>query len=235
MSAADYYSPSFQFKRALNRDWRLHNIELLCGIVYPVVGFFVFHRVGQSQVYSVITPFVLTAGFMAYLTQRLCASEVRRESVFYYFNLPYGSSHVSGCPRDFPGAGLSLWLIGWVFLGGLLKLGGAGITACYRFHPDIAVLPFLIAALDDSPHLPHTQLVILGRVPALVRVDSRLGRVEVFAVFRMPANSSNNYWPARPMSLLAEWVVAAIMVGAAVWLVYNARIQWRKRQIGGIR
>ncbi len=59
MSTPDFYSSSRQFTRALNRDWRLHSIELLCGVLYPVVGFYVGHRVGLSQVHSVVVPFLI--------------------------------------------------------------------------------------------------------------------------------------------------------------------------------
>lgn len=234
MNAVDYYSPSCQFKRALNRDWRLYGIDLLCGTLYPLIGFYLFHRVGQSQVYSVITPFVATAGFVVYLTRRICLPEVKRESTFYYFNLPM--DRVTALDAHVTVLGLvCLWLVGWVFFGGLLKLGGAGITACYRFHPEIVVLPFLVAALAVR-HI----YVIHGRrswVWSLLWYGSLAAWVvwKYFAIAGMPANSGNNYWPDRPMSLSAEWALAGIMAVAAACLVHNTRIQWRKRQIGGIR
>ena len=146
MSVIGFYSPHRQFRRALNRDWRLHSIELLCGILYPVVGFYVGHRVGLSQVYPVIVPFLVLAGFLAYLTRRLCLPEVKRSSASYYLNLPQGRLMAMDAHVAFLCIAI-LWLTGCVFAGSLLKLGGAGMTACYRFYPEFAVLPWFATAL----------------------------------------------------------------------------------------
>jgi len=234
MNASDFYSLSHQFRRALNRDWRLHRIELLCGILYPVVGFYVGHRVGLSQVHSVVVPFLVLAGFMVHMTRRACLPEVRRSSAACYLNLPLDRLMALNAHVVFLGM-MTLWLLAWVLVGSLLKLGGAGMTACYRWHPDIAMAPFLTTVLT----IRH---VYLRRGLAFWR-DSVLWYVllitwlvwRFYGGLAQPSNAANNYWPDRNLSLATEWAIAAIMAAAVVWLVYFTRIQWRHRQIGGIR
>ncbi len=126
-----------------------------------------------------------------------------------------------------------LWLTGCVFVGSLLKLGGAGMTACYRFHPDFVVLPWLVAALA----IRHIYLMhnLAFWAKSLAWYVSLMG-LFVWRFFKtfMPVHLGNNYWPDRG-SLHMEWVVAAMLASVAVWLVYTTRIQWRQREIGGIR
>jgi len=233
MSVTDFYSPFCQFKRALNRDWRLHSAELLCGILYPMVGFYVARQVGQSQVYSVIWPFVVTAGFMVYLTRRLCLPEVKRESVFSYFNLPQDRLLALDAHVAFMCI-VAIWLSTCVFVGSFLKLGGAGFTNCYRFHPEFVVLPFLVTALAMRHVYLIRNMAFWGR-SAVWYVLVMAWLVWKYWHCQQPAHEANNFWPDRGMSLHLEWAAAAIMAGAAVWLITNTRIRWRGRQIGGIR
>jgi hypothetical protein len=234
MSAPDYYSPSRQFRRALNRDWQLHSIELFCGILYPVIGFYVFRRVGQSQVCSVIWPFVVVAGFMLYLTRRLCLPEAKRESAAYFFNLPQDRFMAIDVHVLFLGI-TTLWFNGWVFVGSLLKLGGAGPTACYRFHPEFVVLPFLTAALAMRHiYLRHNLAFWLESALWYVLLTAWMFW-RFYDIVAQSSNSFNNYWPDRSLPLKTEWAMAATMAAGAVWLIYNTRIQWRQRQIGEIR
>ena len=233
MSAADFYSSSRQFRRALNSDWRLHSVELLCGILYAVVGFYVGHRVGLSQVYPVITPFLITAGFVVYLTRRLCLPEVKRSSAACYLNLPQGRIMALNAHVAFLAMAL-LWLTAWVFVGSLLKLGGGGITACYRIHPDFSALPWLVMALTiRHVYLEHTPAFWCRSVVWYVVLLS--GIVWKFWHCHQPAHAANHYWPDRGMSLPMEWAIAAIMAAVAMWMIHRTRIQWRNRQIGEIR
>ena len=234
MSVAEFYSPWRQFRRALSRDWRLHSLDLLCGMLYPVIGFYVGRRVGQSQVHSVIAPFLVTAVFLIYLTRRLCLPEVKRESAFSYFNLPQGRL----MPLDAHMAFLAitaLWLTACVFAGSLLKLGGAGMTACYRLHPDFVVLPCVAIGLA----IRHVYLVRdpVFWVKSLVWYALLLSWIvwRSFGIATLPLHSGNNYWPERGVSLQVEWIAAAVMAAVAAWWICRARIQWRMRQIGGIR
>ncbi|MCF7973826.1 MAG: hypothetical protein K9N55_08430 [Phycisphaerae bacterium] len=234
MNAPDFYSPSRQFRRALTRDWRLHSIELLCGILYPVIGFYVGHRVGQSQVYPVIVPFLVTAAFLFYLTRRLCLPEVKRSSVFCYFNLPQDRLMALDAHVAFLGMA-SLWLTVWVLAGSLLKLGGAGFTACYRWHPDFVMVPFFTTALTIR-HLYLKHGMAFWRDSVLWYLLLMTWLVwRFYGIIEQPSRSVNNYWPDRSLSLTTEWATAAIMAAVAVWLVHTTRIQWRQRQIGGIR
>ena len=233
MSTVDFYSSSRQFRRALKSDWRLHSVELLCGILYAVVGFYVGHRVGLSQVYSVITPFLITAGFVVYLTRRLCLPEVKRSSAACYLNLPQGRLMALDAHVAFLVMAV-LWLNAWVFVGSLLKLGGGGMTACYRIHPDFSALPWLVMALTiRHVYLKHTPAFWCRSVVWYVVLLS--GIVWKFWHCHQPAHAANHYWPDRGMSLPMEWAIVAIMAAVAMWMIHRTRIQWRNRQIGEIR
>ncbi len=234
MSLSDYYSPSCQFRRALNRDWRLLSIDLLCGILYPVVGFYVFRRVGESQVYSVVWPFVLAAGFMLYLTRRLCLPEAKRDSAAYFFNLPQDRLVALDSHIVFLGV-TTLWFNAWVLAGSLLKLGGAGLTACYRLHPECFVLPFLVLALTlRHIYLKHTRMFCVGSVVWYLLLTGWFVW-KGYRILDLSLRADHPYWPDRPMSLRTEWAVATLMAAVAVWLIYHIRNQWRQRQIGEIR
>ena len=234
MSVTDYYSPVLQLSRALGRDWRLHSLELLCGILYPLVGFYMGRRVGHSQVYNVIAPFLVAAAFTVYLTRRVCLPEVKRESVFTYFNLPQDRLKSLDAHVVFLCITV-IWLNAWAFLGSLLKLGGAGMTACYRLHPEFAVVPLLAVALTiRHVYLAHTW-AFWGRSVIWHVLLATWVIWRGFATVTLPAHARNNYWPDRDISLAVEWAVACLMVGAAVWLICSTRNQWRTRQIGGIQ
>jgi len=234
MNATDYYSLSCQFRRALNRDWRLHSLELLCGMVYPVVGFYVGHRVGLSQVYPVIVPFLVVAGFMVYLTRRLCLPEVRRVSAFCYFNLPQDRLVALDAHVGFLCIA-ALWLTGCVAAGSFLKLGGAGMTACYRFHPEFVVLPWFVTALMIRHVYRIRNLAFWGQSLLWYVLLTAWIVSRCFWIMSLPAHSGNHYWPDRHMSLTTEWALAGALAALTVWLIYRTRIHWRQRQIGGIR
>jgi hypothetical protein len=234
MSVADFYGPSRQFTRALNRDWRLHSIDLLCGVLYAVVSFYVGHRVGHSQVYSVIVPFLVTAGFMVYLTRRLCVPEVKRDSAASYFNLPQNRLMALDAHVVFLCIAI-LWLTGCVFVGSGLKLGGAGMTACYRFHPEFVVLPWFATALVIRHIYRIRNLAFWGQSLVWYVLLASWVVFRCWGILSLPSHAGNNYWPDRSVSLNTEWAWTAIFAALTVWLVYNTRIQWRQREIGGIR
>lgn len=234
MSVVDYYSPILQFRRALSRDWRLHSVELLCGVLYPLVGFYVGRRVGHSQVYAVIVPFLVIAGFMAYLTRRVCLPEAKRKSAFAYFNLP--QDRLMGLNAHVVFLSITaIWLSLWVWGGSLLKLGGAGMTACYRFHPEFAVIPLLAMALTIRHIYQVHSRAFWARSLAWYAALAAWIVWRCFEIMTLSARMSNSYWPERGWSLSTECAVAAIMAAATVWMIYGTRIQWRKRQIGGIQ
>jgi hypothetical protein len=234
MNAVDFYSPSRQFMRALKMDWRLHSIELLCGVLYPVVSFYVGRRVGLSQVYPVIMPFLVTAGFMAYLTRRLCLPEVKRSTVFYFFNLPQDRLMALDAHVAFLCIA-TLWLSAWVFVGSLLKLGGAGMTACYRFYPEFVVLPWLATALVIRHCYRVRSWAFWGQSLVWYGVLTAWFVWRGFEIANLPAHAGNHYWPDRGMSLGTEWAWTALLAVLTAWLIYRTRMQWRQRQIGGIR
>ena len=61
MTTGDYYATGRQFRRMLALDWSLHAWDFVYGTFYALIGFFVFRRVGYSQVYDVIFPFFLVS------------------------------------------------------------------------------------------------------------------------------------------------------------------------------
>jgi hypothetical protein len=228
------YSPRHQFRRALAMDWSLYGMDLVYGVLYVLVGFFLARQVGHSQVYDVIVPFLCAAGFMVYQTWRICAPSARRATAPYFFNLPQDRNIALSARLTFLFLGVT-WLIGLVFVGCGFKLGGAGITACYRIHPEFVVLPFLaVAAPVCHVHSVHGWDYWGGAAVFFIGICSWFVW-KLYAIDAHPPVADNNFWPERDMSVWIQLIVAGIIMGISWRLVARARVQWHKRQIGAIQ
>ncbi len=228
------YSPRGQFRRAMASDWSLYGGDLAYGLLYVLIGFFLARRVGHSQVYNVIGPFLCATGFMVYQTWRMCAPSARRATAPYFFNLPQDRGVALSARLTFLFLG-AIWLIGLAFVGCGFKLGGAGITACYRIHPEFVVLPFLaVAATVCHIHSVHGW-AYWGRAGVFFIGICSWFAWKLNAIRAHAPRASNNFWPERDMSVWIQLIVAGIIMTISWRLVANARIQWRKRQIGAIQ
>lgn len=229
-----HFSPHRQFRRALALDWSLYGVDLVYGLLYVLASFYAGRRVGHSQVYNVIGPFLLVAGFMMYQTWHICAPSARHATARYFFNLPQDRLTALRARLTFLFLGTS-WLTALVFVGCTLKLGGAGITACYRIHPEFVVLPFLmVAATVCHVHSVHgwdywgrAGLFFLGICAWFVW--------KLYGINAHPPLLTNKFWPERDMSIWLQLLVAIVMLGMAGCLVAQTCVQWRKRQIGAIQ
>ena len=229
-----FYSPDRQFRRALAADWQLFSTELLYGVPYIVVGFYALRWVGTSQVYNVTWPFVFAAGLAAWLTVHICSPSIKRKSALYFFALPQNRQTAFNGRLAFLFI-LVLWLVVLVFVGCGIKLGGAGITACYRIPPEFVVLPFLTtSAVFWGVHCLHSRTYWF-RVSLFGA--SLVGWLfwKLYAISRNPANAGNNYWPGREMPLGLQFVVAGLFVAISVRFILSARTAWRKRQMGAVQ
>ena len=234
MTPSDYYAARRQFLRILALDWSLHAWDFAYGSVYALIGFFVFRRVGYSQVYDVIGPFFLVSGFMIYQTWHVCAPHTRCATAFYYFNLPHHRHIAFYAHLALLSLG-GLWLVAVVLLGCALKLGGAGITAHYRIHPEMLVLPFVAVAST----MAHVYLIrgwsYWAKAALLFIVACAWFVWKLNLMDDYPPHSSNNYWPEREMALGAQLCIAGILLGGVCCLIEKVRTNWQRRQIGGIR
>lgn len=232
MNTTAFYHPTRQFQRALYADLQLYSVDLLFGGLYPLVGFYMFRYVGHSQVYEITWPFLMSAAYLVYLTWRICKPEIRVVSAAYYFNRPLDRvtafwAHVTFLLIT------ALWLLLWVGVGCALKLGGAGLTACYRLHPEFLALPLLAVAVTlryvyaiDSWTSWGISLFGFALLIAWL----------TWKIYSFPeAQSFNNYWPERTMSLTTEIYGTLTLTALAAWITMDTQKQWRTFQIGGIR
>lgn len=234
MTALEFYDSRRQFRRILALDWSLHALDFAYGSVYALLGFFTFRRVGHSQVYDVIAPFLLVSGFMIYQTWHVCAPNTRSATAFYYFNLPHHRHIAFYAHLALLSLG-GLWLLALVLLGCALKLGGAGITAHYRIHPEMLVLPFVAVALT----MAHVYLIRgwsywLMTALLFIAVCSWFFS-KLYLIDARPPLSRNDYWPEREMAYWIQLCIAGIMMGFVRSLIERVRTKWQHRQIGGIR
>jgi hypothetical protein len=234
MKENTHYSTRQQFCRALASDRSLYGMDLVYGVLYMLVGFYAGRRVGYSQVYNVMGPFLCVSGYLVYLTWRMCAPGARRTTALYFFNLPQDRGIALSARLTFLFLGTS-WLTALVFVGCALKLGGAGITACYRIHPEFMVLPFLaVAATVCHIHSVHGWDYWGGAAVFFIGICSWFAW-KLYLIDAHPPLADNNFWPERDMSVWIQFVVAGLILGISWWLLAQARIQWRKRQIGAIQ
>ena len=228
-----FYSPNQQFFRTVRNDLRLHGVDILFGVLYAIGGFYFFRRLGYSQVYDVIVPFVAISGALLYLTQRICELEATRRTAVYSFSLPRAhtvawDAHVSVL------MGTAAGLVACIFVGAWLKLGGASITPVYRLHPELVVLPFFSVSLviwnqHSKPSLKHYCLLA-----ALLVLVVGIGVVEI-EVFSRNLVEHPGHIPPRGVPILAQFLVAAFLASLTVTLLFVSRQNWVKRQIGEIR
>ena len=88
MSSAGFYSRKQQFLREWRVLWRIHRLDTLLGGVYVLAGFYAFHRVGLSQVYDVIAPFIVASIVAGYLASAIHEPQSQGHTRPFYFNLP---------------------------------------------------------------------------------------------------------------------------------------------------
>ena len=234
MTSETYYSTQQQFCRALVAQYRLHGVDALYGILYVLVGFYCFHGVGQSQVYNAITPCVLAAVYMIYITWHMCAASTRSRTAHYYFNLPQARTVAFYAQLSLLGI-ITLWLLAWVWVGCLFKLGGAGITACYRIHPEFLVFPFLAMSATVRHIYQQHSWAYWRRTGLLFIIVCCWVAWKIYAIKANPPGSGNHFWPDRDMSLFKQLCVAATIMVFSWYLISTTHKQWRERQIGAIQ
>jgi len=234
MKDDQHYSTAQQFRRALASDWSIYGMDLIYGILYTLVGFYAARRVGYSQVYNVIGPYLLVSGYLVYLTWHMCAPGARRSTALYFFNLPQDRGIALSARLTFLFLG-TCWLTALVFVGCALKLGGAGITACYRIHPEFVALPFLaVAATVCHIHSVHGW-DYWGRAAVFFIGICAWFVWKLYMIDAQPPLAQNRFWPERDMSIWLQFIVAGMMLGISWRLLARARAQWRRRQIGAIQ
>lgn len=234
MNPTGHDRPASQFRLALAAEWRLYGSELLYGLLYVVAGFYAFRRLGYSRVYDVCWPCVFAAGLMIYLTWHVCSPGVKRRTAPFFFNLPLDRAIALDARLAFLFLA-AVWFCGCTLAGSQLKLGGAGITACYRLHPEFVALPFLaIAATAWHLHRPHDRAYWITFGALFVAFCCWL-IWKIHAISTNPATDGNNFWPGREMPLGNQFLVAGILLVVAAWLTVAARAGWRRRQIGEIQ
>lgn len=234
MSSEDFYDARLQFRRLLALDCSLYAWDFAYGTFYALIGFFTFRRVGYSQVYDVIGPFFLVSAFMIYQTWHVCAPHTRTSTAFYFFNLPHRRDIAFYAHLTLLSLG-GLWLIAVVLLGSALQLGGAGITAHYRIHPDMVVLPF-VALAATLAHLYSVRGRSYWAKAALLLILACAGFAwKLFLMDDHPPVSSNSYWPEREMAYWEQFCIGGILLGGVFVLIERTRRIWQRRQIGGVR
>ena len=227
-----YYSSKQQFCRALAINWSLYKTDMIYGVLYVIPGFFA-HRLGLSQVCNVFFPFLMISGFITYYTWRICSPYTKRTTTPYFINLPQDRIITLYAHLIFL-SGSIIWLISWVFAGCAFKLAGAGITACYRIHPEFVVFPFLAVTLTMLHiYSVHSWSYWIKFGLLLITAGSWLfWRIDMFDAIKPCAK--NNFWPQREMPLAIQCLTACIILGISACLFKTTCIQWRKRQTGAI-
>lgn len=234
MSATGFYSAKHQFLREWRILWRTHGLDVFLGGVYVLLGFYAFHRVGVSQVYNVLPPFVVAGIAAGYLTYVVHAPQCRGRSVPFYQSLPRSRALAWDAQSVFILCAI-LWMEAAILIGTALKLGGAGMTPHYRLHPEAFAVPYLVmAAVSSYVHVRHSKTEIavwvLGLLGALYALYTWIG-----IGFWEDACKENNYLPAREFSLKTQWLFALLMMAGAVLVAAHGRRHWRRRQVGEIQ
>ena len=171
---------------------------------------------------------------MMYQTWHVCAPNTRCATAFYYFNLPHQRHIAFYAHLTLLSLG-GVWLIAVVLLGCALRLGGAGITAHYRIHPEMVVLPFIAISLT----MAHVYLI--RGWPYWCKAAAFFIGVGAWFVWKLHMidahrpHAGNDYWPEREMAYWIQLCIAGIMMGVVWSLIERVRKNWQRRQIGGIR
>ena len=229
-----FYSPREQFLREWRNLWQLYGIDTLIGGVYVVGGFYVFHRVGYSQVYNVIMPFLIASVVAAYLTYTIYNPQSSGKTLPYFFNLPRHNRTVWNAHCAFIVC-VILCLEALILIGVQLKLGGAGITPHFRLHPEMFALPFLAqATVIIYCHFNQTKFHAI--VFSLALLLFAAGMVYwTFLGFGEDAEALNNYFPSRAIPLNSQGAITVALLGCAGLMLKKGRSQWLQREMGEIK
>ena len=177
---------------------------------------------------------MFAAAYMIYVTWHMCVAKTRFRTTHYYFNLPQDRTVAFYAQLTLLGI-ITLWFLAWVLAGCLFKLGGAGITACYRIHPEFFVFPFLVVSATVRHIYQQHSWAYWRRTGLLFIFVCCWVAWKVHAIKANAPRPGNHFWPDRDMSLFVQLWVAAIMVGLSYYLISETCKQWRHRQIGAIR
>lgn len=234
MISTGFYSRKRQFLREWRALWRIHGLDTLLGGAFVLLGFYFAHRVGLSQVYNVIVPFIVAGIVSGYLAFVISIPQSRGNTLPYYFNLPRSRTAAWDAHLAFLVCAV-LWMEGVILIGAMLKLGGAGMTPHYRLHPEAFVLPFLvIAAIFSFAHIRHSVRYIAASLLAMA----------VFAVglykwvsigFWEDAEQLNNFFPPRGFTLSSQYAFAALLLVSAACALALSRGHWQRREVGEIQ
>ena len=234
MSSTGFYSRKRQFFREWRVLWRIHGLDTLLGGVYVLVGFYVGHRVGLSQVYNVVVPFIIASIVAGYLAFVIYAPESQGNTLPFYFNLPRGRTAVWDAHLAYLVCTV-LWMEGAILIGAMFKLGGAGMTPHYRLHPEAFGLPFLaIASVSSYVHIRHSKRYIAASLLAVVVFAAGL-YYWVTNGFWEDAQQHNNFFPPRGFALSSQYAFAALLLVSAAFVLILSRCHWQRREVGEIK
>ena len=233
MKSTGFYSPKRQFLREWRILLRIYGLDTFLGGVYVLAGLYVFHEFGRSQVYDVITPFIVATIVGGYLAFVISVPQSQGNTLPYYFNLPRGRTAAWDAHLAYLVCTV-LWMEGIILIGVTFKLGGATITPHYRLHPEAFVLPFLaIACISSYAHMRHSKRYIAAAVLAIVAFST--GATFWFARFAEEARERNNFFPRRGFALSHQYAFAALLLGAAAFVLVLSRRHWQRREVGEIQ
>ncbi len=234
MSSTGFYSRKQQFLREWRVTWRMHWLDTLLGGLYVLIGFYMFHMVGFSQVFDVIWPFIIASIVVCYLASAICTPQSSGKTLPFYFNLP--RNRIAAWDAQFAYlACTALWLEGIILAGAMLKIGGAGLTLHYRLHLELFCLPFLaIASTLSYLHIRHSIKFIAACLLAIVAFSTGL-YYWIAIGFWEDAEKLNNYFPSRGFAVGYQCAFAALLLVSAAVVLIASRRHWQRREVGEIK
>jgi len=234
MIRAGFYSRGRQFFREWRALWRMHGLDTILGGLFVIGGFYIAHRVGISQVYDVINPFIIASFVAGYLTWIIGIPQSRGATLPFYFNLPRDRTAAWDAHLAYVVCAV-LWMEAIILIGVALKIGSANITPHYRLHPEAFGLPFLtVAAVSCYAHVQHSRQ---NFVIALLAVVAFITALYYWLLYGFPENPErhNNYYPSRGFALTNQYTFAAILLLATAFVLAQCRAHWRRREVGEIQ
>ncbi len=234
MNKTGFYSRKKQFFREWRILWRIHGLDTFLGGVYVLAGFYAFHQVGRSQVYDVITPFIVASIVAGYLAFAIHVPQSTGKTLPYYFNLPRSRTVAWDAHLSYLVCAV-LWMEGLILVGATLKLGGAGITPHYRLHLEAFVLPFLvIASVSSYAQIRHSRQYIALAILAIVLFSTGL-YYWLSIGFWEDAEELNDFFPSRGFAPSIQYASTVLLLVSAAFVLALSRFYWKRREVGEIQ